>query len=253
MLQFKYDKVTTVEDGVKRLLTVRDREIPEFEIVKRPEGEYTDILVLGGKRIPLLWWRYEARMNSMKNYGRKAPLENCALNSKSFVGKDEPIDALIYRELDISEYVLVSPVKKVTAFLNGDACNLLGKTESGAMLGLELGATMAPGTIPQFDHRIITKHGMATDRTVNNVVEQSGVYLFADSDPRPVAFDDGEYYLYGLSVEDSTRAAFAFAVILGNVNADDLIAQDKHLRALLGAVKASSECGKSVIIEGEGV
>lgn len=249
MLQYKYDKVTSIEEGVARLLTVRDVAVPEFSLERMGEGDLCDTLVLGGKRIPLLAWRYEPRMNSMRGYGLKAPEENCALNTVSFVGNDISLDALIYRELDISEYTLVSEVEKVTAFINGGACNLIAKTESGALAGLELGATMAPGTIPQFNHRLITKHGMASDRTVNNVVEQSGVYLFADGDPRPVAFDDGEYYLYGLSVEDSNEAAFIQAIILGKVGADALIEQDKHLRTLLAAVHESAELGKSVTVK----
>lgn len=252
MLQYKYDKVTSIEDGVRRLLTVRDMPIPEFTLERMGEGDLTDTLVLGDKRIPLLFWRNEPRMNSMHNYGLKAPEENCALNTVSFIGRNVSLDALIYRELDISEYVLISPVEKVTAFINGGACNLLAKTASGALAGLELGATMAEGTIPQFNHRVITKHGMASDRTVNNVVEQSGVYLFADGDPRPVAYDDGEYYLYGLSVEDSCEAVFIFSIINGRINADALIEQDKHLRTLLSAVHSSAELGKSVTVkEGE--
>ena len=248
MLQYKYDKVSSVEEGVKRLLTVRDAEIPEFSFEPMGEGDMCDTLVLEGKRIPLLWWRYEPRMNSMHGYGLKAPKENCSLNTVSFIDKGVSIEALMYRELDISEYTLISKIEKITAFINGAACNLIARTETGALAGLELGATMAEGAIPQFNHRLITKHGMASDRTVNNVVEQSGVYLFSDSDPRPVAYDDGEYYLYGLSVEDSTRATFIMAIILGRVNADALIEQDERLRRMIAAAKKSAECGKSVYV-----
>ena len=252
MLESKYSKVNSVEEGVKRLLTVRDAQIPEFHIEPMGEGDLCDTLVLEGKRIPLLAWRYEPRMNNMHGYGLKAPAENCALNTVSFIDKGVSLDALIYRELDISEYTLISKIEKVTAFINGAACNLIAKTASGALAGLELGATMAIGAIPQFNHRLITKHGMASDKTVNNVVEQSGVYLFSDSDPRPIAYDDGEYYLYGLSVEDSYKAAYVYAIICGRVNTDALIEQDKHLRALLAAVHSSAELGKSVTVkEGE--
>lgn len=231
---------------------MRDVPVPEFSIEPMGEGGLCDYLVLGGKRIPIFSWRYDPRMNSMRGYALKAPAENCALNTVSFIGNDVSLDAIIYRELDISEYLLVSPVKKITAFINGGACNLIAKTESEAVAGLELGATMAPGTIPQINHRLITKHGMASDRTVNNVVEQSGVYLFADGDPRPVAYDDGEYYLYGLSVLDSYKATFIQSIILGRLDADALIAQDKHLRVLLAAAHESARLGKSIAVkEGE--
>lgn len=246
MLQYQYEKVTSVEEGVRRLLTVRDVEIPEFELLRRPEGYYTDVLVYDGKKIPLFPKRYDPRMNNMRGYGMKAVYENCILNTISFAGNDVSLDEIMYYELDLAEYVLGTRVTKITAFINGGACNLLAKTENGAVAGLELGATMAPGTIPQINHRLITKHGAATDRTVNNVVEQSGVYLFSASDPRPVAYDDGEYYLYGLTVEESMLATFIQAVLLGRISADALIEQDKHLRELLLAAHKSAECGKSV-------
>lgn len=243
MLEVKYEKVTSIEEGVRRLMTVRDEEIPDFTLERRGDGGLCDMLVLSGERIPLLSWRHEPRMNSMKNYGCRAPEENCAINTVSFVGKDTSLDALIYRELDIAEYTLRSKIESVTAFVNGDACNLLGKCKSGAMLGLELGATMAVGTVPQFNHRIITKHGMASDRTVNNVVEQSGVYLFADGDARAIPFDDGEYYLYGLTPADGYTAVYIRAIIKGTVDKDELVRQDEHLRRVLAAVHKSAKSG----------
>ena len=246
MLDYKFEKVKTVEEGVRRLLTVRDQRIPDFKIEKMGEGDLADTLILEGKRIPLLAWRYEPRMNAIKNYGHRAPASNCALNTVSFMGKDTSLDALIYRELDVSEYTLVSKIESVTAFINGGACNLLAKCESGALAGLELGATMAVGSIPQFNHRLITKGGIATDRTVNNVVEQSGVYLFSDEDARPIAYNDGEYYLYGLSLEDSNEAVFIRAIIDGKVDTDALIEQDLRLRRILRAVHKSAECGRPV-------
>ena len=40
MLQSKYEKLSSIEEGVRRLLTVRDVEIPEFELLRRPEMTY---------------------------------------------------------------------------------------------------------------------------------------------------------------------------------------------------------------------
>ncbi|MBR2930155.1 MAG: hypothetical protein IKC32_02890 [Clostridia bacterium] len=253
MLDYKMTKVTSVEEGVRRLLTVRDRAIPDFRIEPKGEGEYTDHLVLEGERIPLLDARYDPRMNGIRNYGRRAPGENCIINTVSHVGRDVSLDDLIYKELDLAEYALVDRIVSVSAFINGGACNLLAKCERGAVAGLELGATLAEGTIPQINHRLITKHGCATDRTVNNVVEQSGVYLFTSDDPRPKEFNDGEYYLYGLSIEESHRAAFIHAIMLGKVDKNELIEQDKHLSALVAAVHRSNESGECESISGGAV
>ncbi len=248
MLSEKYGKVSSVKEGVERLLTIREIEMPELEFVAKPEGDLTDALILEGERIPLLWWRYEPRMNAMRNYGQRCVKENCCINTSSFFGKDTPLDEVIYRELDIAEYALGEPMVKVTAFINGDACNLIAKSASGLQANLELGATMAPGTIPQFQHRLITKHGMANDKGVNDLVEQSGVYVFADNDTRPLVYDDGEYYLYGLSVEDSVRCTFIQGIINGKVDKAALIEQDKHLRELVAVARESAERGESVYV-----
>ncbi len=247
MLQEKYEKLSSVEEGVRRLLTIRDRAIPDFRVDPRSEGELVDTLVLEGERLPLLDWRYEPRTNSMRGYGRVAE-QNCCVNVSSFFGSDTPLDVLIYRELDLAEYLLHSKIVKVTAFIRGGACNLIAKCESGAQANLELGTTMAPGTIPQFQHRLITTHGMANDKGVNDLVEQSGVYVFTNEDTRPVVYDDGEYYLYGLTVEQSVRCTFIQGVVLGRVDKAELVEQDKHLREVLAAVHKSAECGQSVLV-----
>ena len=249
MLEPKYEKLSSVKEGVIRLLTIRDREIPEIEILARAEGELVDTLVLDGERLPLLDWRYEPRTNSMRGYGKVAE-QNCCVNVSSFFGSDTPLDVLIYRELDLAEYLLHSKIVKVTAFMRGAACNLIAKCESGAQANLELGVTLAPGTIPQFQHRLITTHGMANDKGVNDLVEQCGVYVFTNEDTRPIVYNDGEYYLYGLTVEESVRCTFIQGIVLGRIDKAALVEQHKHLGEVLAAVHKSAECGQSVMVGG---
>lgn len=251
MLEYQYKKVESIKEGVERLLTVRDLIIPDFEYIKRPEGELCDLLILEGERIPLLAHRYEPRINRIRSYGNGDPAKNCALNTISFVGKDTSLDALIYREMDLTEYLLHAKINKITAFVKDGAANMLLVTETGSVGGLELGATMAEGAMAQVNHRLITTHGCATDRTVNNVSEQSGVYLFRDDDTRPIEYNDGEYYLFGLSVEESVIATYIFAILQGKVDKNELIEQDKHLRKLIGLAKRSSDCGEPVYCGGE--
>ena len=249
MLDYRLKRVESVEEGVIRLLTVRDLPVPEFKIAMRGEGEYSDTLIYGGKEIPLHNWRHEPRINRMHGYGSTEPDNNNCVNTYSFVGSDLPLDCLIYKEVDVAEYLLGSPIVKVTAFLNGNACNLLAKTAKGTVAGLELGATMAPGTIPQFGHRLITGHGMATDRTVNTLVEQSGVYLYKSDDPRPYEYNDGEYYLFGLTAEECRTATLVQGIIKGEVDGDALIRDREHLLRVLAAVYRSSEEKRSVEVE----
>lgn len=249
MLLPKYEKLTSVKEGVERLLTIRDLPIPEFDFTEKTEGSYTATLTLEGKKYPLLSWRYEPRMNAMRKYGAVAE-NNCCINVSSFFPKDYTLDDVIYRELDIAEYQLHSKIVKVTAFINGNACNLIAKCENGTLANLELGNTLAVGTIPQFQHRLITTHGMANDKGVNDLVEQSGVYVFTDDDTRAKTYDDGEYYLYGLTVEQSVDCTYIQGIIKGAVDKDELIEQDKHLRMLVALVHRSAEICDSVYVGG---
>jgi len=244
------EKVKSVEEGVKKLLTIRELPVPEFTIEKRKDGEYTDHLVLDGVRIPLAYWRYEPRMDRLHAYGA-APKDNACLNTYSFMGKDVSIAELIYREIDIAEYILNSRVVKVTAFQNGRACNLIAVTEAGTVANLELGATMAQGAKNQFQHRLITRRGMANDRTVNNVVEQHGVYFFDSESTSPHVYDDGEYYLFGLTDEESNEATYINGIFTGRMNIDSLIECDKHVQTVVAAVFESAKSGESVYIGGE--
>ncbi len=246
---FTDDHVNSVEEGVKKLLTIAKHPIPNFKLIKKGNGDFIDSLFLDGEKIPLSYHVYEPRIDYMREYAATAVADICCVNTYSYTGSDVSLDELIYRELDISEHVLLSKIHKITAYINDGACNLIAKTQSGALANLELGNTMAPDTIPQFSHRLITKSGMASDRTVNTMVEQSGVYLFSSQDSRPTTYDDGDHYLYGLSCEESNEAVYIYAIISGILSKKELIERDIHIRALLSSVKESAKCGKSIYVD----
>ncbi len=239
--------VFSIKEGVVKLLEMRELTAPDFDIIKK-DGEYAEFLVLSGKEIPLLFWRHEPRIDAMRGYGSDVA-DNSALNVYSFVGRDTGLDAHIFKELDLSEYILNSKIEKVTAFINGGACNLIARTESGALANLELGNTMAEGTQPQFSHRLVTKRGMASDRTVNHMTEPYGVTLFSACDTRPFGFDDADHYLLGLTPDEAYRVTFIRAIIAGDIDADRLCSDYERLKSALNAVYLSAKRGESVSCE----
>ena len=239
--------VSSVKEGVVKLLEMRELSAPDFEIIKE-EGEYAEFILLGGKKIPLLFWRHEPRIDSLHEYGGSVA-DNSALNVYSFVGSDTALDEHIFKELDLSEYILNSKIEKVTAFINGGACNLIARTESGTLANLELGNTMAEGTQPQFSHRLVTKRGMASDRTVNSMTEPFGVTLFSSSDTRPFGFDDADHYLLGLTPDEAYRVTFIRSIIVGDIDIDSVSCDYERLKSVLNAVYRSAKEGESVSIE----
>ncbi len=214
------DKVTTVEDGVRKLLTVRHRPVPDFTLEPRAPGEYHDTLVWNGNRIPLFDTHFEPRLYRLAPYGEDAG-QNCTLNVYSFSGSDVPLNELAYREFDIAELLLHSPIQKVTAFVNGAAANLIAVTENGCCANLDLGCTMAPGSENQCQHRLITRHGMSCDRGAGDMTVPHQINLYTQDSAAPVFYDDDEYYLYGLSDAAVAKVVAIHAILTGERHSGD--------------------------------
>lgn len=242
------EKVTSIHAGVEKLLKIRGREVPEFTLEPRKADAYVDTLVWNGKRIPLLDSRYDPRIRHIANYGAH-PEDNSALNVYAFVGSDVPLDLLMYRELDIAEFILHSKVRKITAFVNESAANIIAIMENGTSANLDLGNTMAPGTHYQCQHRLITTHGMANDLSVTDMTIQHQVYVFGAEGT--AVYDDDEYYLYGLSEDEVAKVLTIHGILTGHQKWEDWEERDRRYRAMIDAVYESDKLGKSVYLDGK--
>ena len=81
-MEIPMEKITDVREGVVKLLTIREREIPEFSVIPRAEGEFVDTFVWDGKKIPVFNMLYDPRIYQMKSWGAKG--DNSALNVYSY-------------------------------------------------------------------------------------------------------------------------------------------------------------------------
>lgn len=235
------EKIVRIEDGVEKLLAKLEIPVPEYGLVRRTESDMTDLLNLEGKRIPLLWWRYHEKINSIYDFARTNPGSCCCLNVYSFAPAGDTLKRHLYRELDIAEYILGSEADRITAFAAGEAMNAVVVMKNGTVANLELGATLPAGSEVQCQHRLITTNGMANDRSVDTVTVQSAINLFSDS-PKPDVYTDIESWLYGLTPDEVNKTYCITGLMRGLDKADDYIAADKRLRA---AVKAAFESSKS--------
>ncbi len=252
------DKITTVEAGVRRLLDLRGRPVPDFRIEPRPEGEYHDILVWNGQRIPLFDTHFDARLYRMAAYGSNAE-QNCTLNVYSFEGSDVPLNDLVYRELDIAELLLHSRLQKVTAFSNGPAVNLIAVMENTCCANIDMGCTMAPGSVNQCQHRLITQHGMTCDRGAGTMVASHELYVFGQDAAEPVIYNDDEYYLYGLEDWQVAKVIAVHSILTGQTYPGrpedapdfwtDWDARDARLKKGVAAVRQSAGTGCTVALE----
>ena len=236
------EKVTDIRQGVEKLLTIRGRQIPEFSLEQQEDG-FPPILLWEGRRIPLFTTRYDPRIRHIAAYGNKTE-ENSALNVYAYSGSHISLDQLMYRELCIAEFILHSKIKKITAFVNGGAANIIAVMEDNTTANIDLGNTMAPGSHIQCQHRLITKHGMANDLSVTDMTVQHQVYVF--SQEGTAVYDDDEYYLYGLTEEEVETVLTIHGIFTNHISCEGW--EQDHVRYLnmIQAVYESGRTGKPI-------
>lgn len=239
------EKVTDIRQGVEKLLTIRGREIPEFSLELRKEDGFVPVLRWEGKEIPLFTTRYDPRIRHIAGYGN-TPEENSALNVYAFTGSDVSLDRLIYRELCIAEYILHSKVKKIMAFVNQNAANIIAVMENDTTANIDLGNTMAPGSHMQCQHRLITKHGMANDLSAADMTVQHQVYIFGEKGT--YVYDDDEYYLYGLNEEEVETVLTIHGIFTGHIDCQSWAEDHNRYLAMVKAVHDSAAAGKAIVL-----
>jgi len=239
------EKVTDIRQGVEKLLTIRGREIPEFSLELRKEDGFVPVLRWEGKEIPLFTTRYDPRIRHIAGYGN-TPEENSALNVYAFTGSDVSLDRLIYRELCIAEFILHSKVKKIMAFVNQNAANIIAVMENDTTANMDLGNTMAPGSHMQCQHRLITKHGMANDLSAADMTVQHQVYIFGEKGT--YVYDDDEYYLYGLNEEEVETVLTIHGIFTGHIDCQSWAEDHNRYLAMVKAVHDSAAAGKAIVL-----
>lgn len=236
------EQIATIEAGVERLLTFRKRPVPEFSVISGDGSSFLDTLIWNGNSIPLFESHFDPQIRAVAEYGKTAT-ENCALNTYSFSGKDVSLAELMFREVDIAEFILHSKIKKVMAFVNGSAANIICVMENGTCANIDLGCTMFPGTENQSQHRLITKHGMANDRVVADMVPQHQVYVFGSEKRDADFYDDVDMYLYGLNEEDSRKTLAIHAILTEQeVWTEWQNNQDRCMRVVKAIFESSETC-----------
>lgn len=234
------ERVHSIEDGVKKLLNMRERAIPSFHVIPKKEGEYIDTLVLEGREIPLFDVRYDHALLYLYEYG-EIKKDNSTLNVYSFTGSDVSLDQLMFKEMEIAEFLLHDRICAVTAFATPHAVNMILHMEDGTAANIDLGNTMAPGSQNQCQHRLITKRGTACDRSVAEMVVQNQVLVYGSNQTEPLYYDDNEVYLYGMSEEEIRKVMAIHAIINGKLDCSEWAQKKARLIEAIAAVHESAK------------
>ena len=172
---------------------------------------YKPALTENGETIPLLPWRQERKFTELLGLFQNGTVKDLSvIRTCSIRPAGVALDDMIYRELDLCEFLGQSRVVSVYAEKGGDhAVNLLVRLENGALCTLELANNLPEGAEPIDRHEINTVAGVASDQVVDTQVPQSSVYVYTKGNE--ASYTDTDYELYGLTMEEAalTRAAFA--------------------------------------------
>jgi len=230
------EKCLTIKDGVDRVLKIFETEPVSWELLP---GDYTDILVLEGKEYPLFWWRADPQVDMMHDLAPER--KPCSMKLNRTCPKSWGLEKLLYKELDIAEYMLGSRVKSMMNFRQGDSMNMLCTMENERVALFELGATLHDDTDEQGRHTYWGEAGMASDKVVSQKLPSRAVYLFTRDKAEPTTYHDLFIYMYGLSHTDVMKAVCIAEILLGRRDISDWNEKDAHYRRCIQVAAGSAQ------------
>ena len=246
-------KNLTIEDGVNSLFQVNGiKDAPKWKFLPKTENDYTDKVLIDGQVYPIFYWRHDPQIQAIMRNGKYNIGGSCSAKISGMIDKTYGLDAFLYKEIDNAEWILDSKIKKLTAFVNQNAANLLLKMENEKVAVLELGANLPEGAEEQTRHTVWGKMGMESTRVVSTKVRPQSVYLYTDR-AEPYTFNDATIELYGLSLYDATIAVSIFKMLTGKVDLAWIRQRDRQLVSYINKVYESSNNEKSIVFEGGGV
>lgn len=149
--------------------------------------------------IPLLTWRSNRRFTELKKLLYEQIIEGVSmLRFSSFGNKEEwSLNALIYREFDLCEFITGSRIVSLHAVLNNNlAGNIIVKLANGIIGSIEIGVQTPVGRRLLERHEIIARRGVASDLVVDTQIPQRSVYTFTGKGES--GYKDVDYELFGL-------------------------------------------------------
>ena len=241
--------IESMNEGLHRLL---EKYLPG----KRAELE-TDagigcgaVLKKDGECVKLLPWRVERRFTELKNLTENGTLEEVSTLRFAVMSAEESLRHLLYRELDLCEFLGKSEIRSAFAVVSGGrTANVLIKLADGKSVSIECSAALPEKTSPLDRHEIIARRGVACDRTVDTQVPQSSIYQFTrDGEKR---YTDTDTELFGFSADEITLIRAAFEVLQHPELAEIWNEADAKLTEITKAALESEKNGKPAIFAEE--
>ena len=215
------------------------------EIIAAPCGDMGAGAILKcccGKSIPLLPWRKERRFFELKNLVDTNTLEDVSTLRFAWIASEKTLPQLLYRELDLCEYIGESPIVSIFATLGGDkTANAIVKLADTKSCSVECSAGLPKGAEEIDKHEIIARRGIGCDRVVDSQIPMSSIYEFTQEGEK--RFTDVDTELYGFSTEEIWLIRAAFEVLAKPELADIWIKADTSIRKKVAAALETEKNG----------
>lgn len=244
-------KCLTIEDGVRNVLDIY-QVIPnaQWRYVPAGEGDLVDSLILDAVKYPLFWWRCDPQVATMQELAPARRLCSMKLNRSG--AKSRGLERLLYKELDIAEFIMDTKVRTMMNFRKGNSMNMLCTMENDRVALFELTACLHDDTAEQGRHTYWGEDGMASDRVVSQKVASEAIYLFTQEDKKPKVYNDLFLHMYGLDRTQVLKASAIAEILMGHRDISDWLERDAHYRRCIAVAEQSAKDIRRLCVEEEG-
>lgn len=235
----KKDMVNYIKEATNKLARKYEvKDDSEYNLL--PGWQFLD-KKLNNKDIPLLSWRHNRKFTELKKIVSDEVVENVSMLRFCSLGDPKiwSLNALMYREFDLCEFITGSRIAYLHATLShGLAGNIIVKLENGTIGSVEIGV-QAPAGKPLIErHEIIARRGVASDIVVDTQVPQSSIYAFTENGD--MGYKDVDNELFGMDEFQVEWVRAAFQHLKDPTQSENLIKQHNHLSRLVESALKSN-------------
>jgi len=198
--------------------------------------------------VPLLPWRASRPFIELRNIVENQVVEHPCLFRFSCLASREQgasLQALIYREADLFEYIGGGKIASVFAVWDASrSVNLILKLDNGRLCSVEISRQLPPDTVMQERHEIIGRRGTASDRVVDTQVNQHSISFFRQDGTQQ--YTDTDMELFGFNPQETELIRGAWALYNDAGLRDVWRNQHIHLVQVVEAAVASGEKNQKI-------
>lgn len=199
-------------------------------------------------------WRYDRKMCSLRHLAYEYDAVSDIRSYKATIveSKNEDIYELLYRELDLCQWILNDKIVNIYALENaGKTISVIGKTKKNIIYAIDIGTTLSDESTPVTRHEIVGREGVISDRCVDERIPTMAMYVFEEDKITPTSYMDPDFFVDGLIPEEIFTLEYMTDVISRKEIREEMTKAHHELLESMNCVKVSAKTGDIVTMEVE--